>query len=176
MKVLVSAATKHGATAEIALAIGTALNDANVEAVVIPPDAVTTVADYDAVVLGSGVYAGRWLDPARKLVDRNVNALKGRPVWLFSSGPVGDPPRPMEDPADIAMLRERTGARDHRIFAGKLIKHELGFAERAIVVAVRAAEGDFRQLAEIEEWAASIARVLKAEAPATEPVPVGSPS
>jgi menaquinone-dependent protoporphyrinogen oxidase len=52
-------------------------------------------------------------------------------------------------------------ARDHRVFAGKLEKEGLGLAERAIVAAVRAEEGDFRPWAEIDAWAAGIAAELR---------------
>jgi menaquinone-dependent protoporphyrinogen oxidase len=38
---------------------------------VIPPEQVGSIDDYDAVVLGSAVYAGRWLKPAKELVDRS---------------------------------------------------------------------------------------------------------
>jgi menaquinone-dependent protoporphyrinogen oxidase len=65
---------------------------------VLEPEQVDEVEGYDAVVLGSAVYAGHRLKPARKLVDRCGAALAARPVWLFSSGPVGDPPKPEEDP------------------------------------------------------------------------------
>lgn len=94
MKVLVTAATKHGATAEIAAAIGEVLQGAGVDAAVVSPEEVATVDGYDAVVLGSAVYAGHWLAAATDLVDRAGGALAGKPVWLFSSGPVGDPPKP----------------------------------------------------------------------------------
>ena len=77
--------------------------------------------------------------------------------WLFSSGPVGDPPKPEEDPVDVADLLAATAAREHRIFAGKLVRKQLSFPERAIVSALRVPEGDFRDWTEIRQWAAGIA-------------------
>ena len=116
MKVLVTAASKHGTTTEIAEAIADVLRTARLEVDVIEPDAVTTIADYDAVVLGSGVYAGHWMKPAKAFVERHELALRGRTVFLFSSGPIGDPPRPLEDPAEVAAIDETTMAIDHRVF------------------------------------------------------------
>lgn len=112
-------------------------------------------------MLGSAVYAGRWLGPAQALVDEHGETLREKPVWLFSSGPIGDPPRPAGDDAVAsAPLVEATGAREHRIFAGRLDKSLLSFGERAIVLAFRAAEGDFRDWGEIEAWAGDIADAL----------------
>jgi menaquinone-dependent protoporphyrinogen oxidase len=111
MKVLVTAATKYGATAEIAQAIGDTLRDHGLDPTVIPPQQVDSLDGYDAVVLGSAVYAGHWLKPARELVDR-AGHLADRPVWLFSSGPVGDPPKPEEDPVDVAEILTATAARE----------------------------------------------------------------
>jgi menaquinone-dependent protoporphyrinogen oxidase len=165
MRVLVTAATKHGAPAELAAASGEVLRgDHGLDAVVIPPEQVATIEGYDAVVLGSAVYAGHWLATARELVDRAGAALAGKPVWLFSSGPVGDPPKPEEDPVDVAEIVATTMAREHRVFAGKLVKQQLGFGERAIVVALRVPEGDFRNWSEIKGWASQIADSLRSGA------------
>jgi menaquinone-dependent protoporphyrinogen oxidase len=165
MRVLVTAATKYGATAEIAAAIAEVLDEHGLEATVLPPDQVEEVDGYDAVVLGSAVYAGHWLKPARELVERHAGALASRPVWLFSSGPVGDPPKPEEDPVDVADLLAATDAREHRIFAGKLVRKQLSFPERAIVSALRVPEGDFRDWTEIRRWAAGIADAMGAGSP-----------
>jgi hypothetical protein len=35
--------------------------------------------------------AGRWLEPAREYVGAHAATLRGRPVWLFSGGPIGAP-------------------------------------------------------------------------------------
>ncbi len=162
MRVLVASASRHGSTTEIARAIGTALLLRMVDADVRPVDAVVTLQSYDAVVLGSGIYMGRWLEPAKKFIEQNTDELLKRPVWLFSSGPLGDPLKPIEEPADVAGLIEATHARGHRVFAGSLDKHELGISERAIVAAVRAPEGDFRPWDEIDAWAGDIVVELAA--------------
>jgi menaquinone-dependent protoporphyrinogen IX oxidase len=67
---------------------------------------VREVDGYDAVVLGSAVYAGHWLKPAREPVGRLGTFLADRPVWLFSSGPVGDPPKPEGDFRDWPEIRQ----------------------------------------------------------------------
>jgi menaquinone-dependent protoporphyrinogen oxidase len=166
MKVLVSAASRYGATAEIGSLIGNVLTARGYDAIVVPPDAVESVADYGAVVLGSAVYTGHWLKAGRELVDRQGDALATRPVWLFSSGPVGDSSRSLvknlgADPVDLPALVERTKAREHRMFAGKLEASHLGLAQRLALKIVRGLDGDFRDRAEIEAWATGIADDLE---------------
>lgn len=161
MRVLVTAASKYGSTAEIAQAIGDVLAGRGVDATVVPIDGVVAVDDYDAVVLGSAVYAGHWLSPAKEFVDTNAKALAARPVWLFSSGPIGEPPKPDEDPVDAKSMMEAAAAREHQVFAGKLDRARLGFAEKAIALALRAPYGDFRDWSEIRLWASDIADALQ---------------
>ena len=160
MKVLVSAASKHGATAGIADAIGSTLMTRGFEVMVKEPGHVEEVHTFDAIVVGSAVYAGHWMKPAIELTERFVERFPGKPVWLFSSGPLGEPPKPTEDPVDVAEVMKLTGAREHRVFAGKLDKAMLSFPERAIVGALRAPYGDFRDWDEIRSWAEEIADSL----------------
>ena len=161
MRVLVTAASKHGATAEIAEVIGDQLTKGDIDAVVMPIGDVTAIDEYDAVVLGSAVYAGQWLSPAKDFVRAHAAEMATRPVWLFSSGPIGDPPKPEDDPVDAAAMVSATAAREHVIFAGKLDKSALGFAEKAITMALRAPYGDFRQWDVIRSWASGIALTLR---------------
>ena len=113
MRVLVTAATKYGATGEIAQAIGEVFTERGWDAMVVPPDQVKAVDSFDVVVLGSAVCGA--LARRRELVDRSGDALAARPVWLFSSGPIGDPPKPEEDPVDVAEILQATKAREHRV-------------------------------------------------------------
>jgi menaquinone-dependent protoporphyrinogen oxidase len=62
----------------------------------------------------------------------------------------------------VADLLAATEAREHRVFAGKLVRKQLSFPERAIVAAVRMPEGDFRDWTEIRTWAAGIADTMGA--------------
>ncbi|HKA69886.1 MAG TPA: flavodoxin domain-containing protein [Actinomycetes bacterium] len=160
MRVLVTAASKHGATAEIATEIGRALAEQAVDVDVTPIEDTPGIGDYDAVVLGSAVYVGHWLKSATEFVEDHSAELAERPVWLFSSGPVGEPPKPPEEPVDAADMVTASAAREHRVFSGRLDSSQLGFAERAIVTALHAPEGDYRDWGEIRAWAAGIAESL----------------
>lgn len=143
MHVLVTAASRHGATAELAAVIAEQLAALGVSSDLQAPEDVAGVTGYDAVVLGSAVYTGRWLEPATELVRRCGAQLSERPVWLLSSGPIGVPPKPDEDPADAAAMVAAIGAREHRVFAGKLDRQRLGVAERLVVGMVRAPTATF---------------------------------
>jgi len=165
MKVLVTAASMHGATAEIAQAIARTLSEQGLAVAVLPPGDVASVEEYDAVVIGSAVYVGHWLDAAKDLVNRCRDELVTRSVWLFSSGPVGDPAgklaRAMDtDPADVVSIRVATGALDHQMFAGKLDRKVLTRPQRVSLLVFRGLEGDFRDWAAVRQWADGIAQQL----------------
>ncbi|HEX5591380.1 MAG TPA: flavodoxin domain-containing protein [Candidatus Limnocylindrales bacterium] len=174
MRILVASASKHGATTAIADMIGRVLGaDGRDIVTVVPVESAPSLSAFDAVVIGSAVQMGRWLAPARRFVTDHGPELRTKPVWMFSSGPIGDPLKPEGEPPEALQLRAAIGARDHRVFAGKLDRSELGIAERAITAAVKATDGDFRPWGDIEAWAAGIARELAAMAVA-EPLGVGS--
>jgi menaquinone-dependent protoporphyrinogen oxidase len=170
MKVLVIVASRHGSTSMIGEAIREELVATGVTTHLLEPEGVTDISQYDAVVLGSAVYAGRWLKPARAFARRFEAELTKKPVWLFSSGPVGEPPKPAQPAADALELVHRLGARDHQVFEGRIEPDVLGFGERAAVRVIGAETGDFRPWVAITVWARSISSALKAELPA----PVGA--
>lgn len=163
MRVLVTAASRHNATEDMAEAIADTLRESlsaqlgKAVVDVIPADEVVSVEDYDAVVLGSAIYLGKWLKEANILAQEQASALRERPVWLFSSGPVGDPPQPAVEPDFVPRLIALTGAREHQLFAGRLRQAVLGLGERAALRVVRAPEGDFRDWTAIHDWASRIA-------------------
>ena len=101
---------------------------------VVDVDAVGEVSDlaqYDAVILGSAVYMGNWLEGARRFVTEHAGELAARPTWLFSSGPTGDPPRPAPERAvSIDAITASITPKDHRLFPGKLDRHQLSFPEQ----------------------------------------------
>ena len=161
MRVLVAAASRHGSTTEMAEAIGRTLSAAGLCADVRPIEEVSGLAGYDAAVLGSGIYVGRWLPQASEFVRAHAASLGELPVWMFSSGPLGSPkPMPEGEPEEAAELARSIDAREHRVFSGKLDRSRLGLGEKIITNVVRAPEGDFRPWKEIEEWAKGVAGAL----------------
>ncbi len=85
-RVLVAYATKYGATAGIAEKIGQVLREAGLAVDVKPAGQAGDPGGYQAVVLGSAVYIGRWRKEAAHYLKANEKALAQRPVWLFNSG------------------------------------------------------------------------------------------
>lgn len=167
-KVLVAYATKYGATAGIAEKIGHVLQEAGLQAQVLPVEQVHDLAPYGAVVLGSAVYVGQWRKEAAAFLKAQEEALAQRPVWLFSSGPLGegDPVQLMKGwrfPEDLQPIADRIGPRDIAFFHGALDPGKLSLGERLLLRALKAPAGDYRDWKAISAWASSIAEALKAE-------------
>ena len=120
---------------------------------------------YDAVVVGSGVRVGSWHEPAKEWVTANAEALKGKPVAFFTVGLTiteagkADEVRAYTDP-----LIAETGVQpvDVGLFAGWFVPERFGFAERTIMKAMKAPEGDHRDMDAVDEWARAIAPKLSA--------------
>lgn len=165
MHVLVVHASKHGSTVGIAQTVASRLVERGCEVTIFDAEAADHVdrldlESCDAVVLGSAVYAGHWLKPARRFVDRHLTLLEQRPVWLFSSGPLGDQPPPEDEPVEVQRIERMLEPRDHRTFPGALDRDDLSLAERAVVKVVHAPYGDFRDEDAARAWADEIADAL----------------
>jgi menaquinone-dependent protoporphyrinogen oxidase len=163
MTILVAVATRHGSTVEIAEVIADELRRAGYTVEVRDVADGPRLDTYAAVVIGSAVYMGAWLPEATQFIDHHQAQLKGRPVWLFSSGPLGaEDPKPTAPPAHIDALIDHSGARGHCIFVGRLDKSRLSLGERLVTKMVGAPEGDFRAWDTIRDWAREIGSALPA--------------
>jgi menaquinone-dependent protoporphyrinogen oxidase len=175
MTVLVAYATRYGATVGIAERIAATLTAAGHEAHALPVEVVRSLANVEAVVVGSAVYFGSWLKPAAAFVEQHRAALAELPVWLFSSGPLPGAVVPEktaeeteggEQPKQIDELRAAVGALGHQVFDGALDPKKLGVRDRLIRSLPAGKpllpEVDGRDWAAIDEWAAGIAADLDA--------------
>lgn len=158
--VLVTYGTTNGSTAEIAEVVADVLRKSGLTVEALPARSVKNVARYDAVVVGGGLYAGRWHKDARRFVRRNRVLLAERPVWLFSSGPLDATASERDIPPVRGVQRAmiRLDARDHVTFGGCL---EEGAKGRVAGMILRSGKGgDYRDFAAIEAWAGGIADAL----------------
>jgi menaquinone-dependent protoporphyrinogen oxidase len=170
MTVLVAYATTGGSTAEMAGWIAEELRTAGLGVRLLPAAAVDDVAGYEALVLGAAMYAGGWHADARKFAKRFGDRFAGRPVWLFSSGPLDhtadETDLPPNRQAEVAMRSLQ--AREHVTFGGRLTAEAhgwIGFVARRMERADQA--GDFRNPERIRAWARGIAAEI---CPETQPV------
>ncbi|GGG72056.1 hypothetical protein GCM10011374_41010 [Kocuria dechangensis] len=176
MNVLVAYATRHGSTAGIAERIAEVLRTAGLAAEAHPVDEVRDLTPYDAVVLGGAAYMFHWLKDATAFARRHRAELADRPVWLFSSGPLGTD-RVDEEGHDVLEAArpkefdELTGLlhpRGEQVFFGAFDPEAppIGLGERLVghLPAAKDATpaGDFRDWEAIDAWAAMIATALTA--------------
>jgi menaquinone-dependent protoporphyrinogen oxidase len=164
-KVLVAYASKRGSTAEIAETIATVLRDAGHDADCVEAGTVAALDACDAVVLGSAVYMRRWRGDARRFVRKHRKALAERPLWVFSSGPTGDPSRDnpaWTEPGHTIKKLDELGAREHVVFGGSMPQEPHGRIERSMIESTPPEWRDRRDWDEIRAWAARIAGQLPA--------------
>jgi len=165
-RVLVAYATKYGATQGIAQALADTLLQAGMRAELKPAAEVDDVSGYDAVVLGSAVYAGSWLPAAADFLKHHAANLARCPTWLFSSGPTGegDPVSLMRGwrfPEALKPLLETIHPRDVAFFHGAIWLERLNVAERLIIKALKAPTGDYRDWTAVRAWGQAIAAALQ---------------
>ncbi len=171
-RVLVTWGSKLGGTEGIARIIAEVLEHEGFDVVAQPASEVRELGRHDAAIIGGALYANRWHHDARRLVMRNVAALRRIPVWLFSSGPLDDSAdrRTLPTPNQVAALIERIGARGHTTFGGRLPADARGFPAAAMA---REHSGDWRNPERIRTWATDVAHVIPDARPGVAHEPPG---
>jgi menaquinone-dependent protoporphyrinogen oxidase len=183
-RVLVVYGSRHGGTRGIAERIGDVLRTERLDAVVSAADHAVDVAAADAVVVGSGVYMGSWLNEPLEFMRTNRDVLAARPTWLFSSGPLPGSTKevPDTDPVTSALgpkdgpgsggrkkveeLAAVIRPRGHEVFLGAFDPNDppKAMSERMVRMLPAAKKilppGDFRNWDAIVAWAREIAAAL----------------
>ena len=164
-KILVTFASKHGSTEEIAVRIGDIIANNGHAVDVRNVENVSDISDYEIVILGSAVYIGQWRKSAARFLKENEVALTEKRVWLFSTGPTGDgdPVELMKGwnfPEGLQATADKTQPKDIKVFHGVLDEAKLNTLEKMTIKMVKAPIGDFRKWNDVEEWAKSICKKI----------------
>ena len=159
MQVLVVYGSKRGGTAGLAEMIGKELESRGVHADVEPARGVSSLEGADAVVIAGALYAFRWHKEARRFAKRFAGALRDKPVWLVSSGPLDDSATAKEIPPvkQVAAVLNALGARGHVTFGGRLEPGAKGFPASAMA---KRNAGDWRDQEQVRRWVESVVAEL----------------
>jgi menaquinone-dependent protoporphyrinogen oxidase len=145
------------------------------------PRVLVTVASEQGATMELATSLARFVEQSAAgrgcgLTADQARALRSRPVWLLSSGPIGEPPFPPDEPHDAGLIAASLHAVGHRVLPGRLDKQLLGIGERAMVTAMRAPVGDVRDWVELRGWAEENAASLAGTAAVRSDVPLPAPN
>jgi menaquinone-dependent protoporphyrinogen oxidase len=163
MRVLVVFGSARGGTEGLAEMVGAELRSAGIDSDVLPANKVRGPHGYDAVIVGGALYAFRWHRAARRFARRYAAQLRERPTYFFSSGPLDDSAESRDIPPvkGVQALMDRTGARGHVTFGGRLAPDAKGFPASAMA---KKQSGDWRSRDHVRRWTQSVAMQLQADA------------
>ena len=162
-KILVAYATRAGSTAEIAKVIGETLAAHGGAVDVLPIQSVTSLAGYQAVVLGSAVRYSGWLPEAVKYVEQNRDLLAQRPLAVFAAHILNmgsDDASRQNRHAYLDAVRKLVPPRAEACFAGVGDPKKVALFERLLFKAIKPPEGDYRDWEAIRAWAESLENVI----------------
>ena len=171
-RILVAFGSKGGGTMGIAAEIAKVLRAEGLAVELRPAGEVSDLSPYDGVVIGGGLYMSRWPYEARHFVRRHAHALRARPVWMFSSGPLDPSANEGVLPltTSVTKLLMKIGARGHATFGGRLTPNARGFLAGQMA---KTRAGDWRDWEQIRGWAHHVAADLATAH--VSPVPVPAP-
>jgi menaquinone-dependent protoporphyrinogen oxidase len=154
-RVLVAYASKAGSTAEVAAVIARRLADAGWAVDLRRARTIRSVAGYRAVIVGSAIRAGQWLDDASGFVKTHRESLAARKTAFFTlcmTLQQDTPGNRDKVAAYLKPVREVLEPDWIEFFAGKMEYRRLALGPRLIVKAMKVREGDFRDWKAIGSW------------------------
>jgi menaquinone-dependent protoporphyrinogen oxidase len=162
-RILVTYFSRHGATAEAAARIGEVVAASGVPVDVAPMADVTGLDGYRAVVVGAPLYSANWPPEATGFVRKHSRALLMRPVACFVLAiRLRTDTEALRQAVLSAVSTERVMMKPRTVglFAGALDYARLSPIVRLQAQTKGLPEGDFRNWAAIEAWAAGLPAVL----------------
>jgi menaquinone-dependent protoporphyrinogen oxidase len=159
---LVAYATRYGSTQEVAETVAAVLGEGGLEVFLQPMHEVTTLAPYDAVVLGAAIYSTHWHPDAHRFLSQHQETLRQQPVAIFALGPLSTGKAAMQQSHRQLdkELQKYPWLKPVALemFAGKIDPSKLGFFERLVTPA-----SDHRDWAAIRAWAKALSAQLQAD-------------
>ena len=158
-RALVTYASKYGSTGGVADAIGKELCSKEVAADVLLIKNVRNISSYQAVVIGSAIYMGKWMSEAVDFIKENRDVLRQVPVAYFLVCMTLAQPTEKKRAEVLSytdpILKAVPEIKPVGIgtFAGALDYSNLSWIYKKILKSKETPEGDFRDWGAIRAWA-----------------------
>lgn len=163
-KILVAYASKAGSTGGVAEAIGQTLADSNTEVEVRLMKDVTALTSYRAVVAGSAIRGGEWLEEAMQFVQTHQSTLAQKPFAAFlvctTLAYSATKASRQKVAAYLEPVRALVKPASEGLFAGVLDYSKLPLIDGLILRAMGDRPGDYRDWNAIRAWAESLKPIL----------------
>lgn len=163
--VLVTWATRFGATEEVAQAVAAALRQSGLTVEARPIAEIKTVEPYSAIVLGCALYAGHIHRDARRFLAAHRSELLARPVAVFVLGPVHSDEKEWHGARaqvskELARLPWFTPVA-LEVFGGRWDPSKMGFPFSWLPGVQRIPVSDARDWEAIRQWAGTLVSLLQ---------------
>ena len=161
---LVIYGTRAGSTAEVADFVGKTLSESGWSVDVKDVKTVQEVEGYQAVIIGSGIRAGRVYSEVKDFVKNHQTGLQKMPVAYFvvcMAMRNDTPEKRIAADAYLDPLREEVKPVDVGLFAGKMDPDRLGTLDKLMQKIRNMPVGDFRDWKSIEDWSRALAPKLQ---------------
>jgi menaquinone-dependent protoporphyrinogen oxidase len=160
--ILVAYASRYGSTREVAEAIAATLREHGLLVEVQAAGEVADLDEFGGIVLGGGIYMGRWHRDARGFARHFAEELAGLPVAVFALGPVDDEPghrQGSEKQFRAAAAKLPFTPISSKLFGGAIDPRKLSFPFNRMPAA------DVRDWASVRAWAEELAGRFEAAVP-----------
>ena len=159
-RILVAYASRKGSTAGIAQAIGKELISEGYAVDISDIKSVTSIAGYNAVVIGAPVYTGKITGDVSAFVAANRDGLSRLPVAGFVTGIAPVYPKTGDVKGFIDQLVTALTPISPvavTMFAGTLDAGKMNLVERSLTSLMKIPTGDFRDWDAIATWTKTLA-------------------
>jgi menaquinone-dependent protoporphyrinogen oxidase len=159
-RILVAYASRKGSTAGIAQAIGKELISEGYAVDISDIKSVTSIAGYNAVVIGAPIYTGKITGDVAAFVAANRDGISRLPVAGFVTGIAPVYPKTGDVKGFIDQLVTALAPISPvavTMFAGTLDAGKMNLVERSLTSLMKIPTGDFRDWDAIATWTKTLA-------------------
>lgn len=155
-RILITYATRAGATADVAGILADALREAGHDVVTADPAADPRPDGEDLFIVGSGIHATAWYPEALGWLERHAAGLEGRLALFNVCLNAADPAKRDETLGYNDVAAALAAPRASASFAGRYVPERVSLWKRVFMRTMRASLTDHVDPQAIRDWAAEL--------------------